>query len=284
MSARPRRSRTPRPRSRRARRERHAGLINSSAYLCNSVESASPACAGDDTMRAPWPSTPRVFTIPASAPFLPTLIEALMDGPAGLGLSSPAAIRWRSRAATLYLPTRRACRLARDVFLDVLKRDAAILPRIVPLGDVDEDELAFAEAAIGERAARRSTCRTRSAGSNARLLLARADPEMGRDARAARRRRRAAGRQQPGRGAGARRRSRAADGRHDDAAGGVGAARRAGAGRPRRYWQLTLRLPEDRARALAGASCRSEARSSRPSARPADRGRSASALRPAPAR
>ena len=32
----------------------------------------------------------------------------------------------------------------------MLKRDAAILPRIVPIGDVDEDELAFAEAAIGE--------------------------------------------------------------------------------------------------------------------------------------
>ena len=31
-------------------------------------------------------SQPRVFTIPASAPFLPTLIDALMDGPAGARL------------------------------------------------------------------------------------------------------------------------------------------------------------------------------------------------------
>ena len=93
----------------------------------------------------------RVFTIPASAPFLPTLIGALRDGrlvegfPAG---RDPLA--W-SRA-TLFLPTRRACALARDAFLDVLKVEAAVLPRLVPLGDIDEDELAFAEAASGEAA------------------------------------------------------------------------------------------------------------------------------------
>ena len=56
-------------------------------------------------------------------------------------------------AATLYLPTRRACRLARDAFLDVLNDDAAILPRIVAIGDIDEDEIAFAEAATGDIAA-----------------------------------------------------------------------------------------------------------------------------------
>src|SRR6185437_10623425 len=49
--------------------------------------------------------------------------------------------------------TRRACRLARDIFLDTYKSDAAILPRIVPLGDIDEDEIAFAEAATAELAA-----------------------------------------------------------------------------------------------------------------------------------
>ncbi len=89
---------------------------------------------------------PRVFTIAPSAPFLPTLIRALCNGelipgfPAG---SDPLALA----AATLYLPTRRACRLARDAFLDILERDAAILPRILPLGDVDDDEIAFAQAA-----------------------------------------------------------------------------------------------------------------------------------------
>src|SRR6185312_6343882 len=92
-----------------------------------------------------------VFTIPASAPFLTVLIDALRDGrlvpgfPAG---GDPLALA----RATLYLPTRRACRLARDVFLERLGADAAILPRIVPLGDIDEDEIAFAESATAELA------------------------------------------------------------------------------------------------------------------------------------
>ena len=94
------------------------------------------------------PLTPRVFTIPASAPFLPTLIEALMQDRLGLGFK-PGGDPLALSAATIYLPTRRSCRLAHRMFLDVLKRDAAILPRIVPIGDIDEDELAFAEAANG---------------------------------------------------------------------------------------------------------------------------------------
>src|SRR4051812_4533805 len=94
---------------------------------------------------------PRVFTIPASAPFLPTLIAALMEDRLGLGFR-PGGDPLALAAATIYLPTRRACRLAHQIFLDVLKREAAILPRIVPIGDVDEDEIAFAEAALGTTA------------------------------------------------------------------------------------------------------------------------------------
>jgi ATP-dependent helicase/nuclease subunit B len=92
----------------------------------------------------------RVFTIPPSAPFLPTLIGALKGGRLIEGfpdLADPLALA----NATLFLPTRRACVLARDAFLDALGENAAaVLPRIVPLGDIDEDELAFAEAASGE--------------------------------------------------------------------------------------------------------------------------------------
>src|ERR1700685_581673 len=85
----------------------------------------------------------RVFTIPASAPFLPTLIEALIGGKLGFAAArDPLALA----AATLYLPTRRACRLARDAFLDVLKDDATILPRIVAIGDIAADALALPEA------------------------------------------------------------------------------------------------------------------------------------------
>src|SRR6185369_6905134 len=94
---------------------------------------------------------PHVFTIPASAPFLPTLIEALMQDRLGLGFK-PGADPLALASATIYLPTRRACRLAQKIFLDVLNSEAAILPRIVPIGDVDEDELALAEAALGEAA------------------------------------------------------------------------------------------------------------------------------------
>ena len=95
---------------------------------------------------------PRLFTIPPSAPFLPTLIRALMAGELVPGFPAekdPMALA----SATIYLPTRRACRLARDLFLATLAVDAAILPRIVPLGDIDEDEFAFAEAAAGPLAA-----------------------------------------------------------------------------------------------------------------------------------
>ncbi|HEY6255661.1 MAG TPA: double-strand break repair protein AddB [Xanthobacteraceae bacterium] len=95
--------------------------------------------------------TPRVFTIPASAPFLPTLIEALLEGRLvpGFGRSDdPLALA----DATIYLPTRRACRLARDMFPEVGGMAAAILPRLVAIGDVDEDEIAFAQAAAGDAA------------------------------------------------------------------------------------------------------------------------------------
>ncbi|MGE3145039.1 MAG: double-strand break repair protein AddB [Pseudorhodoplanes sp.] len=91
---------------------------------------------------------PRVFTVPASTPFLTTLVAALVEGrlvPGFPQAGDPLALA----RATLYLPTRRACRLAHDVFLDVLQSDAALLPRIAPIGDIDEDELVFAEFSGG---------------------------------------------------------------------------------------------------------------------------------------
>src|SRR6266436_8713412 len=88
----------------------------------------------------------RVFSVPVSVPLLRAVIAALIDGRLVEGFetrTSPA----RLADATLYLPTRRAMRLAREVFLDELSTDAAILPRIVALGDIDEDELSFADEA-----------------------------------------------------------------------------------------------------------------------------------------
>jgi ATP-dependent helicase/nuclease subunit B len=86
----------------------------------------------------------RVFSVPVSVPFLRTVIAALVDGRLVDGFEARKDPLNLARA-TLYLPTRRAGRLAREIFLDELKTDAAILPRIVALGDIDEDELAFAE-------------------------------------------------------------------------------------------------------------------------------------------
>jgi ATP-dependent helicase/nuclease subunit B len=114
-------------------------------------------------------SSPRVFTIPASTPFISTLIAALVDGrlipgfPAG---RDPLALA----RATLYLPTRRACRLARDLFLDVTGERAAILPRIQAIGDPDEDEIAFDQAAIPRASA--LAVPPAVGGTERRLLLA----------------------------------------------------------------------------------------------------------------
>ncbi|ABD85961.1 double-strand break repair protein AddB [Rhodopseudomonas palustris] len=88
----------------------------------------------------------RVFNTPASAPFLRTLIAALVEGRLVPGFEARANPE-RLAEATLYLPTRRAGRMAREIFLDVLQSDAVLLPRIVALGGIDEDELAFADDA-----------------------------------------------------------------------------------------------------------------------------------------
>jgi ATP-dependent helicase/nuclease subunit B len=86
----------------------------------------------------------RVFSVPVSVPLLRTVIAALVDGRLVDGFEARAHPENLAQA-TLYLPTRRAGRLAHGIFLDVLGADAAILPRIVALGDIDEDELAFAD-------------------------------------------------------------------------------------------------------------------------------------------
>jgi ATP-dependent helicase/nuclease subunit B len=87
----------------------------------------------------------RIFSVPVSVPLLRTVIAALVDGRLVDGFEARDNPLNLARA-TLYLPTRRAGRMAREIFLDELNTDAAILPRIVALGDIDEDELAFSES------------------------------------------------------------------------------------------------------------------------------------------
>lgn len=88
----------------------------------------------------------RVFNVPASSPFLSTVIAALAEGVLVDGFNARTDPQ-RLANATIYLPTQRAARMARGVFLDVLNVQAAVLPRLVVLNDIDEDEVAFAEAA-----------------------------------------------------------------------------------------------------------------------------------------
>ncbi|HEY5819947.1 MAG TPA: double-strand break repair protein AddB [Mesorhizobium sp.] len=86
--------------------------------------------------------TPRVFSIPPGAPFLPTLAESLKSGriiPGFDAVSDPLAMA----QATIYLPTRRAARVLRSVLAESASGPASILPTIKALGEFDESEAAF---------------------------------------------------------------------------------------------------------------------------------------------
>jgi ATP-dependent helicase/nuclease subunit B len=87
-------------------------------------------------------TTPRVFTIPPTAPFLRALARGILDGKVIAGFTpreSPELLA----DLTIYLPTRRAARALAGIFLEETASRALLLPRIVPLGDVDEDAFAF---------------------------------------------------------------------------------------------------------------------------------------------
>ncbi len=79
----------------------------------------------------------RVFSIPPGCAFLPTLVDALLEGrlvgPLG---DDPAALA----DVTIYVPTRRATRALVALLADHGGGKAQLLPRIVPLGETDEAE------------------------------------------------------------------------------------------------------------------------------------------------
>lgn len=84
-------------------------------------------------------TTPRVLTVPPSVPFLPALADAVMDGTLVPGWPVPGDPLSLSEG-TIYLPTRRAARALATLLAARAGGDAVLLPRIVPLGDVDEAE------------------------------------------------------------------------------------------------------------------------------------------------
>ncbi|MEM7169979.1 MAG: double-strand break repair protein AddB [Pseudomonadota bacterium] len=80
---------------------------------------------------------PRIFSIPSGRPFADDLARGLMD----IWGDDPLVFA----RASVFLPTRRACRSLRDAFLRAADGQALILPRLVPLGDVDEEELVLSQ-------------------------------------------------------------------------------------------------------------------------------------------
>ncbi|MFC3073899.1 double-strand break repair protein AddB [Shinella pollutisoli] len=89
----------------------------------------------------------RVYSIPASLPFLKTVAEALLDGRLVPGFSYDPARPLALADATIYVPTRRSARVLRSQFVDLLGGRSAILPVIRPLGETDDDSGFFDEAA-----------------------------------------------------------------------------------------------------------------------------------------
>ncbi|MBY6243636.1 double-strand break repair protein AddB [Methylosinus sp. Sm6] len=81
----------------------------------------------------------KVFSIPPGAAFLGAFTRALLDGEIIPGLtraSGPLSLA----QTTIYVPTRRAARALAAQLAGAIEAPAALLPRILPLGDLDEQE------------------------------------------------------------------------------------------------------------------------------------------------
>ncbi len=76
-----------------------------------------------------------LYNIRAGAPFAKTLATHIWD----IAKDNPESLS----AMRVLLPTRRACRILREAFLELRKGQAMILPQMQPLGDIDEEELAL---------------------------------------------------------------------------------------------------------------------------------------------
>jgi ATP-dependent helicase/nuclease subunit B len=74
-----------------------------------------------------------VFTIPPGLPFVDALATGILEGVK----ADPLALA----RCTVLLPTRRACRALREAFLRLSDGRPQLLPRMVPLGDLDTDAL-----------------------------------------------------------------------------------------------------------------------------------------------
>ncbi len=90
-----------------------------------------------------------VFSIAAGVPFLKTLAASLMDGSLVDGFRYSKDDPLSLASATIYVPTRRAARVLRSEFVDLIGSQSAILPTISPLGETEEDSGYF-ELDVGD--------------------------------------------------------------------------------------------------------------------------------------
>ena len=86
-----------------------------------------------------------VYTIPAGLSFVETLACGIIDK---AGDDPLALARMR-----ILLPTRRACRSLREAFLKLTNGDPLLLPRMNPIGDVDEEELSLSLSGMDDELA-----------------------------------------------------------------------------------------------------------------------------------
>ena len=89
----------------------------------------------------------RIFSIPASLPFLKTVASTLIDGQLVPGFIYDPADPLALADVTVYVPTRRSARVLRSEFVDLFGGKSAILPVIRALGETDDDSGFFDEVA-----------------------------------------------------------------------------------------------------------------------------------------
>ena len=92
----------------------------------------------------------RIFTIPPGTAFLRTVAAALCDGRLNEGFVHDPQDPLSLANVTIFVPTRRAARVLRSEFVDLLGGRSAILPVIRPLGETEDDSGYFDLAAPEE--------------------------------------------------------------------------------------------------------------------------------------
>ena len=81
----------------------------------------------------------KVFTIAPGAPFLKTFLASLLEGRVVGGFSKDLG-PLEMAETTIYVPTRRAARALAGELARAIGRPSIVLPRILPLGALEETE------------------------------------------------------------------------------------------------------------------------------------------------